>query len=83
MATATDPIPFAGGGFPEETTPSSFMHNSFRPVASTLPDGGNPTPEHRPGSLLMATEEAFGSSTCDGVGMFNIASLEGSYDGQG
>ena len=31
----------------------------------------------------MATEEAFGSPTCDGVGMFNIASLAGSYDGEG
>ncbi|MBY5161822.1 LVIVD repeat-containing protein [Salsipaludibacter albus] len=83
VATAWDPIPFGGGGFPEDEVPSQFMHNSFRPVASTLRDGGNPSPDHRPGSLLMATEEAFGSSTCDGIGMFSIASLEGSYDGQG
>ncbi len=83
VATATDPVPFAGGGFPESTTPSSFMHNSFRPVRETTRDGFRPSRNHRPGSLIMATEEAFGSPTCDGVGMFNIASLEGSYDGQG
>lgn len=83
LATATDPIPFAGGGFPEATTPSSFMHNSFRPVGNTLHDGPRPNAGYRPGSLIMATEEAFGSSTCDGVGMFSIASLEGSYDGEG
>ncbi len=83
VATAWNPVPFAGGGFPEDSVPSGFMHNSFRPVASTLRAGGNPTPEHRPGSLIMATEEAFGSSTCDGVGMFSIASLVGSTNGEG
>ena len=83
VATATDPIPYAGGGFPELTTPSGFMHNSFRPVGRTLSDGPRPNAGYRPGSLIMATEEAFGSPTCDGIGMFSIASLEGSYDGQG
>ena len=83
VATATDPVPFAGGAFPEGDVPSQFMHNSFRPVGSTLKAGGNPSPDHRPGSLIFATEEAFGSRTCDGVGMFSIASLEGSWDGEG
>ena len=82
-ATATDPIPYAGGGFPASTTPTNFMHNSFRPVGNTLHDGPRPNAGYKPGSLIMATEEAFGSSTCDGVGMFSIASLEGSYDGEG
>lgn len=83
LATATDPVPFAGGGFPASVAPSSFMHNSFRPVRETLRDGPRPGRTHRPGSLIMATEEAFSSPTCDGVGMFSIASLEGSYDGEG
>lgn len=82
-ATATDPIPFAGGGFPATVAPTNFMHNSFRPVRMTLRDGPRPGRTHRPGSLIMATEEAFASPTCDGVGMFSIASLEGSYDGEG
>lgn len=33
--------------------------------------------------MILATEEAFGSPTCDGVGVFAIASLKGSYNGEG
>lgn len=83
MATATDPIPFGGGGIQESAAPSTFMHNSLRPVGATLGDGPLPSSANRPGSLIMATEEAFGSPTCDGVGQFVIASLEGSYGGEG
>ncbi len=32
VATATDPVPYAGGGIEESAAPSSFIHNSDRPV---------------------------------------------------
>jgi hypothetical protein len=83
IATPWDPVPYAGGKFTEETAPSSFMHNPIRTVGSTLPDGADPRHGYRPDQLIIATEEAFGDPTCDGIGMFSIASLQGSYDGQG
>lgn len=80
-ASPTDPIPYAGGATEESATPSSFLHNSDRPT------GANPLPGaarygYGPNDLILATEEAFGTTTCDGRGVFVIASLEGSYDGQ-
>ncbi|WP_051062503.1 hypothetical protein [Ilumatobacter nonamiensis] len=81
-ATAFDPIPFAGGGISESAAPSSFLHNSDRPLGrNSIP--GAARYGFKPGELILATEEAFGSNTCDGVGVFAIASLEGSYDGEG
>ncbi|MGA9279221.1 hypothetical protein [Ilumatobacter sp.] len=81
-ATATDPVPFAGGGIDEGATPSAFIHNSDRPAGSnSIP--GVAKYGFKPGELILATEEAFGSRTCDGVGVFAIASLKGSYDGEG
>ena len=80
-ATATDPVPYAGGAFADEATPSQFMHNSARPVGSTLADGPVPGKE-KPGSLIMATEEEDAPPDCNGLAQFTISSLEGSYDGQ-
>jgi hypothetical protein len=80
-ATATDPVPYGGGAFADDATPSQFMHNSARPVGRTLADGPVPGKE-KPGSLIMATEEADAPPDCDGLAQFTIASLEGSYDGQ-
>ena len=58
-----DPVPFAGGAAPKLDMPTSFSHNSFRPVGRTLKDGPRPSREHPAGSLLLHTEEAFGSAT--------------------
>lgn len=82
-ATPWDPIPFAGGKFSEEAAPTSFMHNSVRTVGPTRRDGPAPQTGYRPDQLVMATEEAFRDPNCDGEGMFSIASLRGSYDGEG
>ena len=95
-AFAFDPIPYAGGGFASEAAPTDFMHNSVRPVtgagrwdrAGVAPSadwdrrwGGRPQPR---GDLLYATEEAFVSPNCDGTtGKFSVASLAGSYGGEG
>lgn len=81
-ATATDPIPFAGGGIDEAAAPSAFIHNSDRPTASN-PIPGVERYGFESDELILTTEEAFGSNTCDGVGVFTIASLSGSYDGEG
>ncbi len=81
-ATAIDPVPYAGGRFSEQDTPDGFMHNSERPVGGTLSDGPKPGPEPA-GSLIMATEEADAPPDCNGLAQFTIASLEGSYDGEG
>ncbi|MFD1150787.1 LVIVD repeat-containing protein [Saccharothrix hoggarensis] len=81
-ATAYDPIPYAGGAAPKLDMPTSFSHNSFRPVGRTLKDGPKPSREHPAGSLLLHTEEAFGSATCEDQGRFVISSLEGSTDGE-
>lgn len=81
LATAFDPIPYGGGGIDEADAPSAFMHNSDRPVGNdSIP--GSAKYGFQPGQLIMSTEEAFGSSTCDGVGQFVISSLVGSFDGE-
>jgi len=82
-ATAWHPVPFAGGKFEEETAPSAFMHNSVRAVGRTAKDGPHPRHGYRPDQLIMATEEQFSDQNCDGTGMFSIASLKGSYHGEG
>jgi hypothetical protein len=81
-ATAWDPIPYAGGGIAEDAAPSTLLHNSARPVEADAHDGHTPTDEHPAGSLVYGTEEAF-TPNCVNGGNFVIASLEGSYDGQG
>jgi hypothetical protein len=82
-ATAWDPVPFAGGKLEEEAAPTAFMHNSLRAVGETAKDGPHPRYGYRPHELIMATEEQFSDQNCDGTGMFSIASLRGSYDGEG
>ncbi|TWP45459.1 hypothetical protein FKR81_39230 [Lentzea tibetensis] len=82
-ATPVDPVPYAGGGVPKIDMPTSFTHNSFRPVGRTLMDGPKPTRENPAGSLLLHTEEAFGSSTCKDQGRFVISSLKGTENGEG
>ncbi len=82
QATPYDPVPYAGGGVPKLDMPTSFSHNAVRPVGRTVSDGPKPTREHPAGSLLLHTEEAFGSATCKDQGRFVISSLEGSTNGE-
>ncbi|NUT53713.1 MAG: hypothetical protein HOV94_41450, partial [Saccharothrix sp.] len=82
-AKAWDPVPYAGGTVPKADMPTSFTHNSFRPVGRTLGDGPQPTRENPAGSLLLHTEEAFGSPTCKTEGRFVISSLQGTHNGEG
>jgi hypothetical protein len=65
-ATAADPVPYAGGGISESAAPSTFMHNSFRPVGSTSREVPGK------GGLLYITEEQFGPD-CAGDGKLVIA----------
>jgi hypothetical protein len=85
-ASATDPIPYAGGGLSDDAvgpTAGGFMHNAERPVGAELADGPRPTEGNPAGSLLLATEEDFNGELCRTRGQFVIASLQGSYDAQG
>ena len=80
-ATPLDPIPYAGGGFAKSETADGtggFEHNAERPV------GPNAASAYRNGKYLLATEEDFADPSlgCGKQGHFNIASLEGSYDGE-
>ncbi|GAA2083957.1 LVIVD repeat-containing protein [Actinomadura alba] len=80
-ATAWDPVPYAGGGIDEATTNSSFMHNSFRAVGRTRDQGADPK-KWGDGEILVVTEETFNDG-CANDGLTVIASLKGSYGGQG
>ena len=73
-ADGCKPIPYAGGGTPEEATPSRFMHNSWRNLTASV-DG-------RKGDVLYATEEALKSS-CESSGRFATYDLKGTYNGEG
>jgi len=83
VATAFDPVPYAGGGLEETVFPtrtsSRFMHNAFRPLGDDAPDSSY-------GNLIYATEEEFAGGSfpngCANDGPLFIASLEGSYDGE-
>ncbi|MFK8026389.1 MAG: hypothetical protein AB8G26_20715 [Ilumatobacter sp.] len=81
-ASATNPIPFAGGGLSEADAPSAFIHNSDRPMGSNRIPGVQRYGFSN-GQLILSTEEAFGSNTCDGIGQFVISKLDGSYTGAG
>jgi len=80
-ATAVDPVPYAGGGLDEATTNSTFMHNSYRAVGRTRDQAADPR-RWGNGKLLYVTEETFNDG-CANDGLLVIASLEGSYDGEG
>ncbi len=88
QATPLDPIAYAGGGFPDDAVdevnnPGGWMHNGLRPAGADLKHGPDRGQGYKPGELVMGTEEDFNSTTCDGEGQFTIASLKGSYDGEG
>ena len=84
VATALEPIPYAGGGLAAAETNDAtggFEHNAWRPVGRSAPRGDA---RYRRGELLLATEEDFGPAAegCAKQGKFTIASLEGSYGGE-
>ena len=83
-ATALEPIPYAGGGLPTSVTADQtggFEHNAWRPVGDDAPQGD---PRYRRGELLLMTEEDFfdPNLACSERGMFSIASLQGSFNGE-
>jgi hypothetical protein len=83
-ATPLDPIPYAGGGLPKavvEDTEGGFEHNAERPIGKDAPRGDD---RYKRGELLLATEEDFFDANlgCSDRGMFSIASLKGSYNGE-
>src|SRR5829696_3408036 len=71
-ASATDPIPYAGGEFDHAGAPSEFMHNAFRPAGRERADGPAPSHGYDPSELLLATEEADAPPDCNGLGQFSI-----------
>jgi hypothetical protein len=83
-ATPLDPVPYAGGGLPQsvvEDTEGGFEHNAERPIGRNAPRGDD---RYKRGELLLITEEDFGPANlgCSKQGMFSIASLKGSYNGE-
>ena len=68
----------------EVNNPGGLMHNGLRPAGADLKHGPALGQGYKPGELVMGTEEDFNAHRrCDGEGQFTIASLEGSYDGEG
>jgi hypothetical protein len=82
VATAIDPIPYAGGEFDHKGAPSEFMHNAFRAAGDEADDGPAPG-QYDPSKLILATEEEDAPPDCNGLAQFSIAKLEGSYNGEG
>ena len=83
-ASPLKPIPYAGGGLPQsvmDDTEGGFEHNAERPIGRDAPRGDD---RYKRGELLLITEEDFGpaSEDCSKQGMFSIASLKGSYNGE-
>ena len=84
VATALDPIPYAGGGIPQALTGDTtggFEHNAWRPIGASAPQTD---PRYRAGELLLSTEEDFGPAeeACSNRGQFAISSLAGSFGGE-
>jgi hypothetical protein len=80
-ASPLQPIPYAGGGFSADQTndpDGGFEHNAERPVGHDAPKA------YRKGEFLLATEEDFAEPElgCSKQGHFNIATLDGSYNGE-
>ncbi len=75
-ADGCNPIPYAGGGTPDDATPSRFMHNAWRNLKLKI------DAKDRGGNVLMATEENV-TSTCESSGRFATFDLRSSYGGQG
>ena len=82
-ASAADPVPYAGGEFETAKAPTAFMHNSFRAVGDETGDGPDTGHGYDPSQLILATEEADAPPDCNGLAQFSVASLEGSYNGEG
>ncbi len=87
-ATPLEPVPYGGGGFGDDAVdevnnPGGWMHNGLRPAGADLKHGPDLGQAYKPGELVMGTEEDFNATTCDGEGQFTIASLKGSYNGEG
>jgi hypothetical protein len=77
-------VPYAGGGLPQSVTNDTeggVEHNAERPIGRDAPRGDD---RYKRGELLLATEEDFGPANegCSKQGMFSIASLKGSYNGE-
>lgn len=70
LATAVNPIPFAGGKIIQRPEGFTFDHNAYQ-VPQAL--GG-----FKPGQLLLVTDEDF-SSSCAHQGRLLVVSLAGSY----
>jgi hypothetical protein len=82
-ATPADPVPYAGGKFEESAAPTGFMHNSLRAVNETASDGPRSNHGHLASDLILATEEQFSDLDCLNAGKLSIASLRGSFNGEG
>jgi hypothetical protein len=83
-ASPLNPVPYAGGGLPQAVTNDAtggFEHNAERPIGRDAPRGDD---RYKRGELLLITEEDFGPANegCSKQGMFSIATLKGSYNGE-
>lgn len=76
-ATPCDPVPYGGGGTPDDATPSRFMHNSERPSHLSIPGDPDST-----GMVLLGTEEAV-TSACATSGRFATYDIRSSLGGSG
>ena len=94
-ATATDPVPYAGGSVPSLETPAQYAqvsleHNSFH-VTQAASDKSSPTVTTASGRTIRKTDLQYvtqenvancTSTSGGGSGRFVIANLAGSYDGK-
>ena len=94
-ATATDPVPYAGGSVPSLETPAQYAqvsleHNSFH-VTQAASDKSSPTVTTATGRTIRKTDLQYvtqenvancTSTSGGGSGRFVIANLAGSYDGK-
>jgi hypothetical protein len=83
QASATDPIPYAGGELDNGAASSQFMHNAFRAVGDEAGDGPRAGYGRDPSQLVLATEEADAEPDCNGLAEFSVVSLAGSFGGEG
>jgi hypothetical protein len=76
-ATACKPVPYGGGGTPKESTPSRFMHNSWRNTTLSIPGESRSK-----GMVLFGTEENT-VTACEESGRFASYDIRGSLHGEG
>ena len=76
-ATPCAPVPYGGGGTPNEATPSRFMHNAWRPASAQIPGD-----DDSKGMVLYGTEENI-TSNCATSGRFATYDVRGSLNGEG